>query len=73
MTKALLLLVWMPFLIFPYHANLRPLQPVRVTCDHAWILMDIVKNNDTITWKEKDPLLMDIREEVITKCDGNHQ
>ena len=73
MTKALLLLVWMPLLIFPYHADPKPLQPVKVTCDHAWLLMDIIKNNDSITWKEKDPLLMDIREEVITKCDGNHQ
>jgi hypothetical protein len=35
--------------------------------------MDIVKNNDTISWKQKDPLLLDLREEVISECNRHYQ
>jgi hypothetical protein len=73
MSKALLLLAWIPFLIFPYHADPSTTQYVKVTCDNAWVLMDIVKNNDTISWKQKDPLLLDIREEVISECNRHYQ
>ena len=69
MTKALLLLVWMPFLVSFNNVDPDALQPVKVTCDHAWVLMDIVKNNDTISWKQKNPLLMDLRQEVVSECD----
>ena len=72
MSKALLLLAWIPFLIFPYHADTSTIQYVKVTCDHAWVLMDVVKNNDTISWKQKDPLLMDLREEVISECNRHY-
>ena len=72
MSKALMLLAWIPFLIFPYHADTSNIQYAKVTCDHAWVLMDIVKNNDTISWKQKDPLLMDLREEVISECNKHY-
>ena len=67
MTKALLLLAWVPLLSF---ASPQPktVFPVSISCDAAWELMDIVKNDDVVHQKIEDRLLLELRKDVITRC-----
>jgi hypothetical protein len=66
MTKALLLLAWVPLL------SVSTAQPnshsVKISCDAAWELMDIVKNDDVVNQRTEDRLLLELRKDVITKC-----
>jgi hypothetical protein len=66
MTKALLLLAWVPFLTFatPQFKS----HPVGISCDAAWELMDIVKNDDVVIQRVEDRLLLELRKDVLKKC-----
>jgi hypothetical protein len=72
MTKALLLLAWVPLLSIStpqlissdYHNR-----QVSISCDAAWELMDIVKNDDVVNQRKEDRLLLELRKDVIKlKC-----
>ena len=72
MTKALLLLAWVPLLSFStpqlifsdYHNR-----QVSISCDAAWELMDIVKNDDVVDQRREDRLLLELRKDVVRlKC-----
>jgi hypothetical protein len=67
MTKALLLLAWVPILSF---ATPQPIKPqVSISCDAAWELMDIVKNDDVVDQRREDRLLSELRKDVVRlKC-----
>jgi hypothetical protein len=68
MTKALLLLAWVPFLSFsaPQFAQTNQ---VTISCDAAWELMDIVKNDDVVNQRKEDQLLLELRKDVVRlKC-----
>jgi len=67
MTKALLLLAWVPLLSF---ASPQPKTeyPVTISCNAAWELMDIVKNDDVVHQKKEDQLLLELRKDVVTRC-----
>lgn len=66
MTKALLLLAWVPLLSF---ASPQPKSyPVSISCDAAWELMDIVKNDDVVYQRKEDRLLLELRRDVVTRC-----
>ena len=67
MTKALLLLAWVPFLFVSTPQALST-QQVAVSCDTAMELMDIVKNDDVVTQKIEDRLLLELRKDFIVKC-----
>ena len=67
MTKALLLLAWVPLLSF---ATPQPKSfAVNISCDAAWELMDIVKNDDVVNQRREDQLLLELRKDVVKlKC-----
>jgi len=67
MTKALLLLAWVPFLFVSAPQAFSTPQ-VSVSCDTAMELMDIVKNGDVVTQKIEDRLLLELRKDFIVKC-----
>jgi hypothetical protein len=66
MTKALLLLAWVPLLSV---STAQPKSfPVTISCDAAWELMDIVKNDDVVHQRMEDRLLLELRKDVSVKC-----
>jgi site-specific recombinase XerC len=67
MTKALLLLAWVPFLSVSTPQVIAT-TPVSVSCDTALELMDIVKNDDVVTQKIEDRLLLELRKDFIARC-----
>jgi len=66
MTKALLLLAWVPLLSVST-PQLKS-YPVTISCDAAWELMDIVKNDDVVHQRMEDRLLLELRKDVIQRC-----
>ncbi len=68
MTKALLLLAWVPLLSFATPQLVQTGLPVRISCDAAWELMDIVKNDDVVIQRVEDRLLLELRKDVVNKC-----
>ncbi len=48
MTKALLLLAWVPLLSVASPQPNKTEFPVTISCNAAWELMDIVKNDDVV-------------------------
>jgi len=66
MTKALLLLTWVPLLSVST-PQLKSF-PVTISCDAAWELMDIVKNDDVVHQRMEDRLLLELRKDVTLKC-----
>ncbi len=67
MTKALLLLAWVP-LLFISTTQFAISNQVTISCDAAWELMDIVKNDDVVIQKVEDRLLLELRKDVVNKC-----
>jgi site-specific recombinase XerC len=67
MTKALLLLAWVPVLSVSTPQFIAA-TPVSITCDTALELMDIVKNDDVVTQRIEDRLLLELRKDFIAKC-----
>ena len=67
MTKALLLLAWVPLLSVST-PQLKTEYPVSISCDAAWELMDIVKNDDIVHQKKEDRLLLELRKDVVQRC-----
>ena len=72
MSKALLLLAWVPLLsistpqslVSDYHNR-----QVSISCDAAWELMDIVKNDNVVDQRREDRLLLELRKDVVKlKC-----
>ena len=68
MTKALLLLAWVPLLSFSTPQFIKSDKQVKISCDAAWELMDIVKNNDVVIQKVEDQLLLELRKDFIKVC-----
>ena len=68
MTKALLLLAWVPLLSVASPQLNKTEFPVTISCNAAWELMDIVKNDDVVHQKIEDRLLLELRKDVITRC-----
>jgi hypothetical protein len=69
MTKALLLLAWVPLLSFSTPQLTKLNNQVTISCDVAWELMDIVKNDDVVDQRREDRLLLELRKDVIKlKC-----
>ena len=68
MTKALLLLAWVPFLSVSTPRLIQNSYPVTISCDAAWELMDIVKNDDVVNQRMEDRLLLELRKDVVTRC-----
>ena len=69
MTKALLLLAWVPLLSISTPQLNKPDNQVRISCDAAWELMDIVKNDDVVDQRREDRLLLELRKDVSRlKC-----
>ena len=68
MTKALLLLGWVPLLSFATPQLIKTEYPVSISCNAAWELMDIVKNDDVVYQRKEDRLLLELRKDVITRC-----
>jgi hypothetical protein len=68
MTKALLLLAWVPLLSFASPQVIPTERPVRISCNAAWELMDIVKNDDVVYQRKEDRLLLELRKDVVTRC-----
>jgi hypothetical protein len=66
MTKALLLLAWVPLLSVST-PQLKS-YPVTISCDAAWELMDIVKNDDVVHQRMEDRLLLELRKDVVQRC-----
>ena len=68
MSKALLLLAWVPLLSISTPQLTTPRQ-VTISCDAAWELMDIVKNDDVVDQRREDRLLLELRKDVVKlKC-----
>ena len=68
MSKALLLLAWVPLLSFST-PQLAQTNQVTISCDAAWELMDIVKNDDVVDQRREDRLLLELRKDVVKlKC-----
>ena len=67
MTKALLLLAWVPLLSIST-PQLAKSNQVMISCDAAWELMDIVKNDDVVHQRVEDRLLLELRKDVIQRC-----
>jgi hypothetical protein len=68
MSKALLLLAWVPLLSFTT-PQLAKSNQVTISCDAAWELMDIVKNDDVVDQRKEDRLLSELRKDVVKlKC-----
>ena len=69
MTKALLLLAWVPLLSISTPRLIHSDKQVRISCDAAWELMDIVKNDDVVDQRREDRLLLELRKDVVKlKC-----
>ncbi len=68
MTKALLLLAWVPLLSVASPQLIKTEYPVTISCNAAWELMDIVKNDDVVHQRKEDQLLLELRKDVITRC-----
>jgi len=69
MTKALLLLAWVPLLSVSTPRLIQSNTQVRISCDAAWELMDIVKNDDVVNQRTEDRLLSELRKDVVKlKC-----
>jgi len=68
MTKALLLLAWVPLLSVSTPRLIATEYPVTISCDAAWELMDIVKNDDVVHQKIEDRLLLELRKDVVKRC-----
>ena len=68
MTKALLLLAWVPLLSVSTPRLTKTDYPVSISCDAAWELMDIVKNDDIVNQRREDRLLLELRKDVVTRC-----
>ena len=69
MSKALLLLAWVPLLSISTPRLIKSDNQVRISCDAAWELMDIVKNDDVIDQRREDRLLLELRKDVVKlKC-----
>jgi hypothetical protein len=68
MTKAFLLLAWVPLLSVSTPQLIKTEYPVTISCDAAWELMDIVKNDDVVHQKKEDRLLLELRKDVVTRC-----
>ncbi len=67
MSKALLLLAWVPLLSISTPQLNK--QTVSISCDAAWELMDIVKNDDVVDQRREDRLLLELRKDVVKlKC-----
>jgi hypothetical protein len=41
---------------------------VTISCDAAWELMDIVKNDDVVIQRVEDRLLLELRRDVLKRC-----
>ena len=67
MTKALLLLAWVPLLSVSA-PQLVATSKVTVSCDTAMELMDIVKNDDVVIQRVEDRLLLELRKDFIKVC-----
>jgi site-specific recombinase XerC len=67
MSKALLLLAWVPILSISTPQVIAT-SPVSVSCDTAMELMDIVKNDDVVPQKIEDRLLLELRRDFIARC-----
>ena len=68
MSKALLLLAWVPLLSVSTPQVIATSQ-VSVSCDTAMELMDIVKNDDVVNQRTEDRLLLELRKDVVKlKC-----
>jgi len=68
MTKALLLLVWVPFLSLSSPKLIPTNYPVSISCDVTLELMDIVKNDDVVSQRREDYLLLELRRDFIKVC-----
>ena len=68
MTKALLLLAWVPLLSVASPQPTKTVFPVTISCDAAWELMDIVKNDDVVHQRKEDRLLLELRKDVVKRC-----
>jgi len=68
MTKAFLLLAWVPLLSVSTPRLIKNNYPVTISCDAAWELMDIVKNDDVVHQRKEDQLLLELRKDVVTRC-----
>jgi len=68
MTKALLLLALVPLFYTSTPQQPKNHYPVTISCDAAWELMDIVKNDDVVHQKMEDRLLLELRKDVVKKC-----
>ena len=68
MSKALLLLAWVPLLSVSTPQLKKTDYPVSISCDAAWELMDIVKNDDVVNQRREDRLLLELRKDVVTRC-----
>jgi len=68
MTKALLLLAWVPLLSVTSPQLIKTEYPVTISCNAAWELMDIVKNDDVVHQRKEDQLLLELRKDVVTRC-----
>ena len=68
MTKALLLLAWVPLLSVSPTRLTQNHYPVTISCDAAWELMDIVKNDDVVDQRMEDRLLLELRKDFIQRC-----
>jgi len=67
MSKALLLLAWVPILSVSTPQVIAT-QSVSISCDTAMELMDIVKNDDVVPQRIEDRLLLELRKDFIVKC-----
>jgi hypothetical protein len=67
MTKALLLLAWVPLLSMS-EPQVIATSKVSVSCDTAMELMDIVKNDDVVIQRVEDRLLLELRKDFIKVC-----
>ena len=69
MSKALLLLAWVPLLSISTPQLTKPDTQVTISCGAAWELMDIVKNDDVVDQRKEDRLLLELRKDVVRlKC-----
>jgi hypothetical protein len=67
MSKALLLLAWVPLLSIST-SRLISTSKVSVSCDTAMELMDIVKNDDVVIQRVEDRLLLELRKDFVKVC-----
>jgi len=63
MTKALLLLAWVPLLSVSTPRLIQNPYPVTISCDAAWELMDIVKNDDVVLGTDRSSM-----EQLFLSC-----